>query len=217
MKNKTVNRFVDKFLKSANAIQRENSGVAAVEFALILPLMLLLYVGTMEVSIAVSVDRKLARMANTVGDLIGQSDGALTGDDVADIFTVSNHIMQPYPFTPTVVVSGVQVDPVNANEVTVAWSCSTDSNTNTTIGASTDIPSNIRSPGAFIIRTTVFLDYTPIMGFPDNQDRNSWGLSYDNTGFRLTQNTYSAPRLPAAINIETPGTGCTLSPVQAAG
>ena len=47
----------------------DRRGLSAVEFALLLPLMLTLYLGGVEVSNAVAADRKVAIVARTVADL----------------------------------------------------------------------------------------------------------------------------------------------------
>ena len=46
-----------------------NSGLAAIEFAMIIPIMAALLVGTNEFSAGVAVDRKVTIMARTLSDL----------------------------------------------------------------------------------------------------------------------------------------------------
>ena len=75
--------------------RRDCEGVAALEFALIAPIMIMLFVGTLEVSAAVSVNRKVSRISSVVGDLVTQSD-KLTADEVDKIMAVSSDIMRPY-------------------------------------------------------------------------------------------------------------------------
>ena len=48
--------------------------IAAIEFALIVPLMLVLFFGTVEFSSGVAVDRKVTLMARTLSDLTSQND-----------------------------------------------------------------------------------------------------------------------------------------------
>lgn len=50
----------------------DNQGVAAIEFAFIAPVMLVMYFGLLEISMAVSADRKVSHSANVVGDLVTQ-------------------------------------------------------------------------------------------------------------------------------------------------
>ena len=50
-------------------IARNNSGVAAVEFAMIVPIMFLLFVGSVEFSQAITVDRRVTQVASSTADL----------------------------------------------------------------------------------------------------------------------------------------------------
>ena len=50
----------------------DERGISAVEFALLLPLMVTLYLGTVEVSQGVAIDRKVTLTARTVADLASQ-------------------------------------------------------------------------------------------------------------------------------------------------
>jgi Flp pilus assembly protein TadG len=82
----------------APAIRRFRSdkrGVSAVEFALILPVMLLLYAGTVEISEALSVDRKVNQLSATVGDLVAQR-MTMNTTEINNIFDAATAIMEPY-------------------------------------------------------------------------------------------------------------------------
>ena len=65
----------------------DQDGVSAVEFALLLPLMLTLYLGGVEVSQAVSADRKTMLVAHSIGDIISQY-SCVTSSDMTNIFSV---------------------------------------------------------------------------------------------------------------------------------
>jgi Flp pilus assembly protein TadG len=82
-----------------SAFRRDQRGLAAVEFALIAPGMILLYCGLVEVCQAIIASRKTDHVAAAVGDLVTQAD-AVTASGVNDIFSIGNTIMSPFP-TPT--------------------------------------------------------------------------------------------------------------------
>ena len=63
-----------------SSIAADTRAVAAVEFALLLPVMLTLYIGSVEVSQALSVDRKVVLLSRTVGDLTTQSSRLASAD-----------------------------------------------------------------------------------------------------------------------------------------
>ncbi len=100
----------DKFYSFA----KNSRGVAAVEFALIAPILLILFVGTVEISLLVSVDRKLSRTSSTIADLIAQGEdfNSTSGQqDLRAIFGVTERIMYPYSSKiPCVVISVVHAE-----------------------------------------------------------------------------------------------------------
>lgn len=71
-------------------------GVAAVEFALIVPVLLVLYFGSVDVSQGISADRKLASVAATMGDLVAQTSAKLPVSVLEDYFSASQTIMRPF-------------------------------------------------------------------------------------------------------------------------
>ena len=95
----------------ARRLRRAESGAAAVEFALILPVMLLVYIGTVEASALISMDRKVQSVAGSVGDLVARADETITAAQMQDYFTAASGIMAPYPAYEVVqVVTAIAVD-----------------------------------------------------------------------------------------------------------
>jgi len=100
---------------------RAERGVAAIEFALILPFMLVVYIGSMEASTLISMDRKVQSVAGTIGDLVARADKNLTNTQIQDYFRAASGIMTPYAPDPVLqVVTAVNVD--GNGRATVAWS-----------------------------------------------------------------------------------------------
>src|SRR3954451_4338754 len=73
----------------------DKRGVSAVEFAMLLPLMVTLYIGGVEVSSAIAVDRKVTLVARTVGDLVAQST-SVNATDMTNILNAASSVVQPY-------------------------------------------------------------------------------------------------------------------------
>jgi|AraplaMF_Col_mMF_1032025.scaffolds.fasta_scaffold00309_4 Flp pilus assembly protein TadG len=86
-----LRRFAEgeKFLK-------DERGVAAIEFALVLPVVLLILLGCFEVPRFVLIYQKLARTASGVADLVAQGDEPLQKNQMNDIFIAGKVMMQPY-------------------------------------------------------------------------------------------------------------------------
>ncbi|MDX2287355.1 MAG: TadE/TadG family type IV pilus assembly protein [Hyphomicrobiaceae bacterium] len=77
---------------------RRTDGIAAVEFALIVPIILLMMVGAMEMSRAINMDRKLSTVTSMIGDLISRekdmgTNPVTTLNGMADAI---EHVLKPY-------------------------------------------------------------------------------------------------------------------------
>ena len=75
---------------------RDRRGVSAVEFALILPTMIALYLGIAETGNAITVYRRMSAIASTAADLTAQTKTVSTAD-LDDIVSASSAILSPYP------------------------------------------------------------------------------------------------------------------------
>ena len=73
----------------------DRRGIAATEFAFIVPIMLVMFFGTVEFSSGIAVDRKVTLMARTLADLTSQS-VSVANSDLTNFFNASNGIMTPY-------------------------------------------------------------------------------------------------------------------------
>ena len=69
-------------------------GVAALEFALIAPLMILLYVGLAQLSSAIIASRHTNHAASSLGDLVSQCSN-INDSDLGNIFSAANDMMAP--------------------------------------------------------------------------------------------------------------------------
>src|SRR5215210_8579735 len=70
-------------------------GIAALEFAMVLPVMVLMYLGSTELTFGVSVDRKLTLVSRTLADLTSRTP-TLNSTSVATILDASRAVMAPY-------------------------------------------------------------------------------------------------------------------------
>ena len=86
--------MTSKRLPIARRLANDTRGLSAVEFALILPVMITMYMGAVEFSHALTIDRRVTSVASSAADLAAQSK-QVTSDSVTDIFTAANSIMQP--------------------------------------------------------------------------------------------------------------------------
>ncbi len=108
-------------------------GVAAVEFALIVPIMAMLFIGVVEMSQAVTVNRRVTQVGSTAGDLVARFASNITTTNISDIMRVSSYLMSPYPTTRMKIdVSVVSSSATSATDTKQKWICSFDSSVSAT-------------------------------------------------------------------------------------
>jgi len=76
-------------------------GVASIEMALIFPVMLIVFVGLVDVSNLLTASRRVTLTASTLGDLVTQAPGEVTTGDLDGFFDAASPIMDPFPATST--------------------------------------------------------------------------------------------------------------------
>lgn len=74
----------------------DSRAVAAVEFALILPVMLTAYLGTVDAGHGISADRKLAAATAILGDLSSQANTTLPAGTLESYFQAAEAAMRPF-------------------------------------------------------------------------------------------------------------------------
>lgn len=146
-----LNRHMD-------AWRHDERGISAVEFALILPIMITMYIGAVEFSHALTIDRRVTSVASAAADLVAQSEEV---DDAAldDIFTASTSIMIPYDAGPiSIVLTSVVAD--EDNDTTVCWS---DAHNGSAHAEDADyaVPAGLTQPFSSVIVAEVSYTYNP--------------------------------------------------------
>ena len=97
------------FLDKARRFVRDRSGVAALEFALIVPLLLALYFVTMEVAQAIEVNKKVGRVGSMVADLVTQMQ-EIRKSELEGIMRIGEATLQPYNRSqPDIIITAIEV------------------------------------------------------------------------------------------------------------
>lgn len=100
--------------------RRDQNGLSAVEFALLAPVMILLYFGMVELCQAYMAQKRMSHVSSMVADLTARAN-AVAQADLNDTFNIGDQIMRPFPAAPLQMrVSSVTRD-VNG-VVKVDWS-----------------------------------------------------------------------------------------------
>jgi Flp pilus assembly protein TadG len=99
--------------------RRHKGGLAAVEMALIAPIMIFGYFGLTEVTMAMMAHRRAGHAVSTIGDLVTQSTQINTAK-MNDIFTIGSTMMRPFSSsTLQLRVTSVQMDA--SENINVIW------------------------------------------------------------------------------------------------
>jgi len=75
---------------------RDRRGTAAVEFAFVAPMMILLYYGMAELTQGMMADRRTSHVASIIGDLVAQ-DTQVNQTEIDDVFNVGKAVVAPFP------------------------------------------------------------------------------------------------------------------------
>lgn len=134
--------------------------VAATEFALVLPLMVLVLAGTVEFGNALLVDRKVSRAAHTAADLVAQAKQVSTSE-LNDVFEAVEEVLAPFPPNMQVTVSSVYFGP-DDDAVRVVWSQARNA-TPLSAGSSFALPqANMLVEGESVIVAEISYPYQPL-------------------------------------------------------
>ena len=107
--------------KAVRDCYRDVRGVGAVEFALILPLMFLMFFGMIDLSTGFAIDRKVSQIAQMVSDLTSRNT-TVSETDVSNFFIIADAMLTPYDKTQLkTTVSQVYLDPATKT-AKVVWS-----------------------------------------------------------------------------------------------
>jgi Flp pilus assembly protein TadG len=141
---------------------RDRRGVSAVEFALLSPVLIGLYLGGVEISQGIGIDRKVTLTAGAIANLSAQVT-SISSSDMTNIMNAASAIMAPYPTsTLKITVSCLSID--NNKSVTVKWSA-TQGGTARSAGSSVTIPSALAIANTQLLFSEVSYGYTPAIGY----------------------------------------------------
>jgi Flp pilus assembly protein TadG len=159
-------------------------GVTAVEFALMLPLMLTLFLGSVETSQGVATQRKVSLTVHALADVATQYTD-ITNADMTNILNAGAAIIAPYPAQQlTEVISELSINA--QGQASVVWS-DTLGGTARTAGQVVNIPTALAVPNTYLIMAETQFSYTP-----------SYGYVLTGT-ITLTDQSYMLPRQSTSI------------------
>ncbi|MEZ5786366.1 MAG: TadE/TadG family type IV pilus assembly protein [Xanthobacteraceae bacterium] len=164
---------------------RDASASAAVEFALIVPVMLTIYIGGSTVTQGISIDRKVTLVAHAVSDLTAQA-SSLTNTEISNILDAASAIITPYSSAPmSVTVTSIKID--SNKKATVIWS-KTLNGTQRSGDVTGKIPADLKEAESCLIWGEATYVFKPAIGYVISGSINLG----DETFMRPRQAAYSA-------------------------
>jgi Flp pilus assembly protein TadG len=171
------------------ALRGNNSGLAAVEFAMIIPLMAMLLLGTYEFSAGVAIDRKVTIMARTLSDLTSQNT-SVDDTKLTNFFNASGAIMTPYPSTPVEgTITELYINP-STLKARVQWSQGAHVHAP---GDIIEIPDALKMADTYLIYSEVKYKYVPA---------TAWFINKV-SGITLNDVSYTRPRQGLCVMYKT--------------
>ncbi|WEK41210.1 MAG: pilus assembly protein [Candidatus Brevundimonas colombiensis] len=137
-------------------LAKDARGAAAVEFAFLAPILILLYFGMVEYCQGYMALKRTGHVASMVADLVSQNN-TVTKTELDDIFAIGDQIIRPFPNAPlSQRVSSVTR--VNATTYRVDWSVGRGISAKLTV-ADAKIPSDMLAAGESVIVAEANYDY----------------------------------------------------------
>jgi Flp pilus assembly protein TadG len=195
--------------RAAAAMRSDCRGIAATEFAVIVPVMLLMFFATVEISNGVAVKRKVTLVARTLSDLTSQTATSVDDSNMRNFFAASSAVLSPYSVVP--VKPTISEIYINASKVAkIQWSVSAtiailDGAPQATLtvsarkkGDTITVPTELLVPDTYLIWSEVDYTYVPTIGYFMSKD-----------GVLLEDKAFTRPRQSKCVDYPKAAIPCT--------
>lgn len=172
-----------KFFYCLNRLSTCNRAVAVVEFALIFPVLLVVFLGVIEFTRLALFYQKVDKVVHSMSDFVTQSEGSCIGTDEMDVFTqAADQIMEPFEFDGTIIFTSVsasltpQAPCTIPNQACISWQYTPIGNEQSKIGKPGDTGEHkVAFPGGMtlavgqnVIISEVTYPYSPLLPITAN-------------------------------------------------
>lgn len=142
--------------------QSDTEGVALVEFAMALPVMLVAYCGMVDVVQMVMANRKVTQLTLALADLTARV-ATVPATEIENIFDAAQTVLMPFdPSKASMVISSVVIDASGVAKV--CWSNQRNGQA-LARGTTVTLPDSVRIPSTSIIMARASYQYTPTIGY----------------------------------------------------
>ena len=175
---------------------RSTRGVAAIEFAMILPVLAVLFLGAFDGGRAIAIYMKVRAATYSLASITNQYE-TIALSDIQSITGATSVILSPYSSAPAVVTIS-QIAISNKGVATVAWSYSLNG-TARAQGSSITLPTDLVVDSSYLLFAEVSYKFTPMFGY------------FTSGTITFSDNLYTTPRSSSCIVYvpEQNATACT--------
>lgn len=178
----------------------EKTGVAAIEFAFIAPILVILYLGSMEVGQAVETNKKVGRTSSMVADIVAQQ-STVTKDQLQSIMEIGKSVIKPYARSQmTIKVASINIDASNVARETWWRQLNPDGSTSgggSLQAANPPVPPSLLRPNSSLIRVETSTGYKWVLTY--NEEKAAyWGAGSFWQGIPMKETYYLAPRVASS-------------------
>jgi len=158
--------------------------VAAIEFAMIMPALMIIFLGSFDAGRAINIYMKVRSATYALAAITNQYP-TIAASDMTTITGATSKIFYPYSTTPAVVTIS-QIAISNVGAATIAWSYS-QGGTARAQGSPITVPANLAVKNSYLIFAEVSYAFTPMFGY------------FSSGSINFSDNLYTTPRSSSCV------------------
>ncbi|PZP52210.1 MAG: hypothetical protein DI595_07320 [Agrobacterium fabrum] len=154
-----------RFVALVSRFSRDRRGVGAVEFAIVFPILLALYLTSFELTIGYNTYKRVSSAAATINDLISKT-GSVDKTYLTGMQDVATAVFAPYNTKGLQLkISGIKIDA--QKQAKIAWSWDEKNLRPYAVGSSVAVPARLLIENSFLIHVELSIPHELLMFMPD--------------------------------------------------
>ncbi len=181
-------RLTDFVAQKLDGLLRDKRGMGAVEFAILVPILLVTYIGVFELTVGFSTAKRVTRSVGAIADFVTQKP-TTSDDELSDMIHVARSYIAPYKTDGiTIKINGIAID--SARSATIAWSWA-DGTTKSVVGDAVAVPEPILKAESYLVQVEVSIPHELLMFMPT--------IAWQSKTFPITRTNFFSPRIGKSV------------------